>query len=123
MNAVAAIMPTWIVIDSYRNASDSYKARHPREIVIMGTEPGESEMMTVATLPAYTPDEIVQRQFQKAQLMAAGPDLRDALADLVGLIEMVSIRADVPADLPSTLRSNHRYQTAVAFLKRLEGVR
>lgn len=110
MSATAAICPSWLVIDSYANASDRYKSEHPREVVIMSTRAGEMEIATVS-------DE------RQAGLLAAAPDLRDSLADLVGLLDLVAGRLDLPADLPSVIRSNHRYQTAIALLKRIEGTK
>jgi hypothetical protein len=122
MNATA-VMPTWLVIDSYRNASDSYKARHEREICIFSTRQDETEIASVAILPTDASEEDVAAVLRRADLLAAAPDLRDAVEALIGLVSMVSIRADVPPDLPSALRSNHRYQDALALLKRLGEVK
>jgi hypothetical protein len=65
----------WHVIDSYRDASESYKQTHPRDILILAEDPGVASIAEVASIPPSSPQAIHDRELANARVMAAAPDL------------------------------------------------
>lgn len=53
-----------------------------------------------------------QRERERREL----EQMRDALADCVGLLQLISSRDDLPRGLKETIRGHHRYLGAVALL-------
>lgn len=67
--------------------------------------------------------DFLQEARANARLIAASPELLDALNGLIGLVQILDHRADVPQDVRTALKTNHRYTDAVALVARLEGGR
>lgn len=56
-----------------------------------------------------------------ARLIAAAPDLVDGINALLGLIQLVSARADMPPQIQEALRVSHRVEEARAALAKATG--
>lgn len=56
-----------------------------------------------------------------ARLMAAAPDLLDAVNSLLGLLQLVSGRPDIPSEVRDALRSGHRIDEARAAIAKASG--
>jgi hypothetical protein len=66
-----------------------------------------------AARPGYLSDP---ETIANARLIAAAPDLLNGCRALLGLVQLVSGRDDLPADLREALRSNHRIAEAEAAI-------
>ena len=60
-------------------------------------------------------------QRANARLIAAAPDLLDGCKALLGLLQLVCARDDVPPSLAAEINANHRAISARAAIARAEG--
>lgn len=60
-------------------------------------------------------------QFANAHLIAAAPELKDGCNALIGLIQLVCGRDDMPPDIKKALLCSHRMDEALAALAQAEG--
>lgn len=83
----------WHVIDSWRNASETYKETHPREIFVMAEDVGQSSICHVATLGRAATPEMHARELANAHVLAASLDLlasvREFLSLYVGTVDLI----------------------------------
>lgn len=54
---------------------------------------------------------------------ATTPELLNAIKGLLGLVQIITFRNDLPPDLAASLKDNHRYKDADALVARIEDLR
>lgn len=55
-------------------------------------------------------------------VMAAAPELRDALLGMLGLVQLIRSRDDLSPDIRESLMNNHRIAAAQDALAKAEGI-
>jgi hypothetical protein len=114
--ASARTLGPWAIItpDLLRNVADL----DPSALIIANLDADTEAASVVADVWDDGGDG--STQFANAVLIAAAPDLLDAVKGLLGLVQLISGRLDIPGDLPSAMQSNHRYVDAAALVARIE---
>jgi hypothetical protein len=110
-------------------ATDTKAAFTPGPWTINVVIDGRSDFADAKIQPMYVLNRsgvgspIIPREEAAANchLMQAAPDLLDAVNGLLGLVQLISHRTDLPADLPSAMQHSHRYMDALALVQRIEG--
>jgi len=55
---------------------------------------------------------------QRAEYVQETAQLRDALAGMTGLVQLITARDDLPTEIKEAMLQNHRFQTATQLLSR-----
>lgn len=85
------------------------------EIIEKGIAPGGGD------LPGQYIVAIVKDREEWAHLIAAAPDMKDGCNALIGLIQLVCARDDMPPHIKEALEKSHRLAEAKAALSKAEG--